>query len=168
MRAGEGVRHAASGHSAAHVDSRLVRVAAGSMLSRGECLSLLPQVRVGRVGLSIGALPAIVPVNFVLVDEWVLFPVSDRDGLGMGTFGAVVAFEIDRFDHRQSLLWTVMIRAIAERASTTLRESAVDLWKVHWPAKRLSDPCAAIATTHTSGACFDRRTAEALLRTRIN
>jgi hypothetical protein len=160
--------HGVGGGSTAEVHSRLTRGADGYVLGRDECLSLLPHVGVGRVGVSIGALPAIVPVNFAQVDDRVLFPVSDRDGLGVGTFGAVVAFEIDGFDDEESLLWTVMIRAIAVRASTILHERAAAIWKVRWPSGRLSDHCATIATTLISGACFGPHTAEELLRGRIN
>lgn len=38
-------------------------------LSRGECLELLHRERLGRVTVKIGELPAILPVNYVLLEE---------------------------------------------------------------------------------------------------
>ena len=44
-----------------------LEVAGLEVLSREECLSLMATVSVGRLGVSIDALPAILPVNFVLL-----------------------------------------------------------------------------------------------------
>lgn len=42
-------------------------------LTRAQCLELIATVPVGRIGVSIRALPVILPVNFVLVGENIVF-----------------------------------------------------------------------------------------------
>ena len=48
------------------------------VLAREECFRLLATLKVGRVALSVGGLPVVVPVNFLVVDEAMVF----RTGVG--------------------------------------------------------------------------------------
>lgn len=78
------------------------------LLEEAECLALMSQVHVGRVGVSIGALPAIFPVNFVLSDGAVYFRTGEGTKLDAATTNAVVAFETDRFDAFEHGGWSVL------------------------------------------------------------
>lgn len=42
------------------------------VLDRDQCMALLATATLGRVGLSAGALPTVLPVNFLLQDDRIL------------------------------------------------------------------------------------------------
>src|SRR5579864_9394187 len=81
-------------------------------LAPAECLRLLASVPVGRVGVTIDALPAVLPVNFVVSDGAVLFRTVPGTKLDTATAGAVVAFEADGYDP-PSDAWSVLVRGVA-------------------------------------------------------
>src|SRR5205823_6700484 len=68
------------------------------MLSPGECERLLAQTTVGRVGISIGALPVVLPVNYAMLDGDVVVRTSPGTKLDAALAGSVVAFEVDQVD----------------------------------------------------------------------
>ena len=78
-------------------------------LDRGECVALLATVPVGRVGVSIGALPVILPVNFALMDGTVLFRTVPGTKLDAATHGTVVAFEADGYAPDGTTGWSVLV-----------------------------------------------------------
>lgn len=82
-------------------------------LSRPECLRLLGTVPLGRVGLSVGALPVVLPVNFCLVEETIVFKTVPGTKLDAATAGAVVAFEADGYEPDGSAGWSVMVQGVA-------------------------------------------------------
>lgn len=78
------------------------------LLDDGDCLALLRSVPIGRVGVSVEALPAIFPVNFVL-DGWdVVFRTGSGTKLAAAAEKAVVVFEADHFDAFEHTGWSVM------------------------------------------------------------
>lgn len=85
------------------------------VLSRTECLELLRTVPVGRVGLTSGALPVIVPVNFTVSDEddGIVFRTGDGQKLHAALDGTVVAFQADSYDDRTKTAWSVLIQGFA-------------------------------------------------------
>ncbi len=82
-------------------------------LSRAECLAHLATVSVGRLGLSIRALPAILPVNFALHDEDVVLRTVPGTKLDAATAQAVVAFEADAHDPDGAWGWSVLVQGVA-------------------------------------------------------
>jgi nitroimidazol reductase NimA-like FMN-containing flavoprotein (pyridoxamine 5'-phosphate oxidase superfamily) len=66
-------------------------------LDRAECLNLMATAPVGRIGVSIGALPAIIPVNFALVGANIVIRTVPGAKLDAATRHAVVAFEVDSY-----------------------------------------------------------------------
>jgi nitroimidazol reductase NimA-like FMN-containing flavoprotein (pyridoxamine 5'-phosphate oxidase superfamily) len=83
-------------------------------LPASECLGLLASVPVGRVGVTIDALPAVLPVNFVVTDGSVVFRTISGTKLDAATRGAVVAFEVDAYGtSEQPLGWSVLVRGVA-------------------------------------------------------
>lgn len=84
------------------------------VLSRDECLALLGQATLGRVGISVGALPTVLPVNFRLVDEHVLFRTSAGSKLSAATENAVVAFEVDDMDPVDHTGWSVVVTGVGQ------------------------------------------------------
>lgn len=53
-------------------------------LTRAQCLELMATVPVGRIGVSVKALPVILPVNFVLLGENIVFQNHPRHEAGRG------------------------------------------------------------------------------------
>lgn len=78
-------------------------------LTRVECLARIESHSVGRVGTSIGALPAVLPVNYVTYDGDVYFRTAPGTKLTNAVIGAVVAFEIDEIDAATESGWSVII-----------------------------------------------------------
>lgn len=86
-------------------------------IDRQECLRLLGSVGLGRVVFTLGALPAIRPVNHVLIDDDIII----RTHLDAGIISAggrrrevVVAYEADEIDPRTHTGWSVVATGLAE------------------------------------------------------
>lgn len=87
------------------------------ILERPECLALLESGAVARVAVTADALPAILPVNYRMVGEDVVFasPVGSKFLAMMQ--GQVVAFEIDEVDPATRSGWSVLVVGVAEELS---------------------------------------------------
>jgi nitroimidazol reductase NimA-like FMN-containing flavoprotein (pyridoxamine 5'-phosphate oxidase superfamily) len=83
------------------------------VLDRDVCLQLLAEATIGRVGVSHGALPVVLPVNFVLTDAGVVFRTRRGTKLDAAVDGAVVAFEADAFDPLFHSGWSVVVTGVA-------------------------------------------------------
>ena len=68
------------------------------VLDRQECLRLLATATIGRIGITLGALPVILPVNFRLVDDRIVFRTGVGTKLDAATCNTIVAFEVDAVD----------------------------------------------------------------------
>ncbi|MCX5040325.1 pyridoxamine 5'-phosphate oxidase family protein [Streptomyces coelicoflavus] len=83
-------------------------------LSRQECLRRLSEADVGRVVFTRAALPAVLPVNFLLEpDGAVLLRTSASSEMVRAVDGAVVAFEGDAFDAAAHAGWSVVVTGLA-------------------------------------------------------
>jgi nitroimidazol reductase NimA-like FMN-containing flavoprotein (pyridoxamine 5'-phosphate oxidase superfamily) len=78
------------------------------VLTREDCDHLLTQQSFGRVGLSIAALPVVLPVNYGVLDGDVVFRTVEGTKLAGAAAGAVVAFEVDDID-REGHGWSVLV-----------------------------------------------------------
>jgi len=88
-----------------------------SILDRQECLALLAQVDVGRLGISIDALPVILPVHFTLDGESVVFRSVTGSKLDAATVDTVVAFQADRYEPEGLSGWSVLLQGVATTAT---------------------------------------------------
>lgn len=124
-------------------------------LSRDECLALLRGSRVGRVGISIRALPAILPVNFVVIDDAIVVCMSGPSTELHANIGSVVAFEVDCPDEAGFVEWSVLVHAIALELSEVARlDLARSLWLEAWPLEERADRFVVMSTTMMSGQRF--------------
>jgi nitroimidazol reductase NimA-like FMN-containing flavoprotein (pyridoxamine 5'-phosphate oxidase superfamily) len=103
------------------------------ILTEQECRDLLGSVLHGRIVFTDRALPAIQPVNFVMADGDVVISTAAGSKLAAAVRNAVVAFEIDEFDHTMATGWSVVIighaRVIAEDGELShLRPLPLKLW----------------------------------------
>lgn len=87
------------------------------MLDRAECLRLLGVANLGRVGLTSGALPAILPVNFYFDGDDILIRTSPGTKLEAATHDSVVAFEVDEIDPAAHTGWSVMVQGMARHVT---------------------------------------------------
>lgn len=83
------------------------------VLERDECLRLLGTATLGRIGVTLGALPAVLPVNFVLDGDRILVRTGAGTKLDAATRGAVVAFEVDHIDPVSQGGWSVVVTGVA-------------------------------------------------------
>ncbi|WP_225850452.1 pyridoxamine 5'-phosphate oxidase family protein [Streptomyces sp. HPF1205] len=79
-----------------------------SELPPDECLRLLSGHGVGRVAVTTDAGPAIVPVNYDVVDEAIVFRTAAAAAPALAA-GREVAFEVDRIDEALSEGWSVLV-----------------------------------------------------------
>ena len=124
-------------------------------LSREECYAFLRKSHTGRVGVSSNALPSILPVNFALVDDTVVFSAQATGELFRATVGSVIAFEVDANSRRDCFEWSVLVQGIAqeinrERLSNRMQAMQLNLGK----SNNDSDRFVVIPTTIISGRRF--------------
>jgi uncharacterized protein len=83
------------------------------VLDREECLRLLDRATLGRVGVTAAALPSVLPVNFRLAGDRIVFRTGEGTKLAAATRNAVVAFEVDDIDPVDHTGWSVMVTGVA-------------------------------------------------------
>jgi uncharacterized protein len=107
-----------------------------------ECLRLLATQKVGRVGVVLDNQPLILPVNYALDGDTVVF----RTDPGSKLVAAVlerVAFEVDEIDNQGRMGWSVLVQGVGqelqssdgeafERAQAMLIVPWVGGEKQHW------------------------------------
>ena len=106
-----------------------------AILARDECLELLRAHSLGRVALRIGETPAILPVNYALLDDDVVFRTDPGSKLSAALMRVLVAFEIDHADSATRTGWSVLVTGYVEEirdAGTLARvaELGLDPWVV--------------------------------------
>jgi nitroimidazol reductase NimA-like FMN-containing flavoprotein (pyridoxamine 5'-phosphate oxidase superfamily) len=84
------------------------------LLTEERCWELLSGAEVGRVGVTVGALPAIFPVNHVVIDRGIVFRTAPGAKLAAATAGAIVAFEADDYRAADRSGWSVLAVGPAE------------------------------------------------------
>lgn len=130
------------------------------VLSRAECLELLGKEHVGRVGVSMGALPVILPVNYTLLDHSVLIRTVAGTKLAAATTRTVVAFEVDSYQDDGLAGWSVLV---VGRASEVAGQDELSLARERcleaWGAPGAAHHFVAIEMELVSGRRFDRRVA---------
>jgi len=104
-----------------------------AQLSRPECLALVDSVGFGRVGVSIGALPAVLPVVLALLGDAIVFRTAPGTKLALASTGAVVAIEMDDFERASGAGWSVLVRGLASEitdpaAIAGARSVLADTW----------------------------------------
>lgn len=112
------------------------------ILDREACLELLADDEIGRLGIIAGGVPLILPVNYRLDGEAIVFRTDPGTKLDQG-LRSHAAFEIDAFDREARTGWSVVVQGrleeVSEYDATTLDRMAdlpVEPWaggdKAHW------------------------------------
>jgi nitroimidazol reductase NimA-like FMN-containing flavoprotein (pyridoxamine 5'-phosphate oxidase superfamily) len=103
------------------------------VLDRDECLRLLDGATLGRVAVTSAALPTVLPVNFRLAGDRIVFRTGEGTKLAAATRNAVVAFEADDFDAERRTGWSVVVTGVARPVVDRDRLSALmDLGIPRW------------------------------------
>jgi uncharacterized protein len=103
------------------------------ILDRSSCLELLGTADVGRIALSIGALPVVLPVNFAMLGEDIVIRTSPGSRLETAATNAVVAFEVDCVDASHSG-WSVLVQGVATEITDPLELRQARLVHLNsWP-----------------------------------
>ncbi len=83
-------------------------------LTRDECSARLASHSIGRIAVTSGALPAIIPVNYAITGRTTIVFRTEPDGmLARATDGAVVAFEVDDLARDGRSGWSVLAVGVA-------------------------------------------------------
>lgn len=90
-------------------------------LTRGESLALLPTVPVGRLIFTERALPAVVPVNFLVDHGHIVLRTGATSSLSAAVRGSVVAFEVDQIDPEAGQGWSVVVTGRASEVRDALK-----------------------------------------------
>lgn len=91
-----------------------------------ECRDLLEQASVGRVVLSIQAMPAALPVSYRVVDDDVVFRTGEGGKLEAAVNNAVVAFEVDHIDISAHSGWSVLVVGEARKVTEPEHVARID------------------------------------------
>jgi nitroimidazol reductase NimA-like FMN-containing flavoprotein (pyridoxamine 5'-phosphate oxidase superfamily) len=107
-------------------------------MSEEECLLLLGREPVGRLALTSGALPVVLPVNFALRGRTIVFASAPGLKLDAAHSGTVVCLEVDGFDVLSHTGWSVLATGrLAEITDPVRLEEAQRLPLSPWA---VSDP----------------------------
>lgn len=112
------------------------------LIDRDECVRLLAADEIGRLALNVGHAPTILPVNYRMDGEAVVFRTDWGTKLEMGR-RAPVSFEIDAFDRANRTGWSVVLSGWLEEVTPydaetfdRVHELPVAPWaggeKAHW------------------------------------
>ena len=79
------------------------------VLDEEACRAHLRTASIGRIGTTIGALPAVLPMVYTMLDDDIVFRTRPGTQLTAAILAAPVAFEVDHLDHETRTGWSVMV-----------------------------------------------------------
>jgi uncharacterized protein len=93
------------------------------VLTVAECRELLQEHHFGRLAFvdAVGVLPVIIPVNYLLDEDSVVFRTDTGSKLAAAVRGAPVAFEVDGVDQDRQIGWNVVVRGRAEEVTDPIK-----------------------------------------------
>lgn len=121
------------------------------ILGREECFELLASQPIARLGLSMRAMPVVLPVNFVLDGEQIVLRTAEGTKLQAALAHSVVAVEADDYDPISHTGWSVLVRgssAVIDDPDEIVRLRG--LWLSPW-ANKGADRWIAVAIDMISG-----------------
>lgn len=102
-------------------------------LTRTECLRLLASITVGRVVFTECAMPAAYPVNFLALEDGIVFRTRSGGILDRAVRNSVVGFEADAYDDQlRAVGWSVLVVGPAVEVTDVDARNLLDL-SGPWP-----------------------------------
>lgn len=108
--------------------------------------------------MTIDALPVILPVNFLLVDDWILFRTVPGTKLDAAMRRSVAAFQADEHAPDGSWGWSVLVRGYARDLKDGTRTAAASLLRPWAFPHGEANHVVGIETTMVSGRRFGAMT----------
>jgi len=102
------------------------------------CLHLIGQERIGRLGLSVGSLPVILPVNYVLQGRTIVFRSEEGEKTRAAEQSTVACLEVDQFDRFEHSGWSVLATGRLTIAPPDRAEAYERLPVVPWALRKES------------------------------
>lgn len=87
------------------------------VLDDEECMRLLATATLGRIALTSGALPTVLPVSFAVDGDRIVIRTGRGSKLDGATRNAVVAFEVDDFEPTWGSGWSVVVTGVAREVT---------------------------------------------------
>jgi nitroimidazol reductase NimA-like FMN-containing flavoprotein (pyridoxamine 5'-phosphate oxidase superfamily) len=108
-------------------------------LEKAECLQMIAAGGIGRIGYTGRYGPTVLPVNFVLYEQSVVFrtgqdsPMGEDLRTGISDADYVVAFEVDEISPATREGWSILIQGSAHHVDSSheraqVMESGVEAW----------------------------------------
>jgi nitroimidazol reductase NimA-like FMN-containing flavoprotein (pyridoxamine 5'-phosphate oxidase superfamily) len=88
-------------------------------LGRQDCLNLLATASVGRVGFIVDGKPEVLPVNYGLDGDTVVFRTAEGSALNHASL-SVIAFEVDHIEETTRSGWSVVVQGVAQSMGDAL------------------------------------------------
>jgi nitroimidazol reductase NimA-like FMN-containing flavoprotein (pyridoxamine 5'-phosphate oxidase superfamily) len=121
------------------------------LLDRDECLRMLARCTFGRIGITSRGLPVVLPVNYRLVGDQIVFRTGHGSKLEAATSNTVVAFEVDEIDPLSHAGWSVMATGEARKVTKPEELDLLDGVGIpHW-ASAEGDSTVVVSTELLSG-----------------
>jgi nitroimidazol reductase NimA-like FMN-containing flavoprotein (pyridoxamine 5'-phosphate oxidase superfamily) len=95
-------------------------------LEPAECLELLGAKKVGRVAYCDAQTPGVLPVNYALRDQSIVFRTAAGSRLARHMKDTRVAFQVDEIDDFLQAGWSVLVVGVAHWVTDA--EEIADLW----------------------------------------
>jgi uncharacterized protein len=96
------------------------------ILHLGDCFGLLGSVPLGRIGFMAGGEVVILPVNFLVDGQDVVFRTAAGSKLSALEIGHYVGFEADSYDAASEQGWSVVVNGLAEVVGSDAEAARLD------------------------------------------
>jgi nitroimidazol reductase NimA-like FMN-containing flavoprotein (pyridoxamine 5'-phosphate oxidase superfamily) len=105
-------------------------------LSHRDCIALLSGAKIGRAVFTERALPAVVPVNFIVQDDAVVMCTAADTRLAAAATRGVLAFQVDDIDPVTRSGWSVVVVGVAELVDNPAEQAGIHLLLQPWAPGR--------------------------------
>jgi nitroimidazol reductase NimA-like FMN-containing flavoprotein (pyridoxamine 5'-phosphate oxidase superfamily) len=94
-------------------------------LSRHECRALLASRTVGRIAFQTGNGLRVLPVNYVVLEDRIVFRTAERGVIARSIRASEVAFQVDDLDEQLRAGWSVLAVGRCERVTDPAQLDAI-------------------------------------------
>ncbi|MEL7209031.1 MAG: pyridoxamine 5'-phosphate oxidase family protein, partial [Actinomycetota bacterium] len=96
------------------------------VIPRAECLALLGDRTYGRLGVVEGSQPVVLPVNYAMDGERVVFRTGDGGKFHALVAGAAASLEIDEVDEASRSGWSVLVEGRVQQVESRTEQERLE------------------------------------------